>query len=166
MRSVFFLMTVLISFNSFSQVVLNGIVKDTEGEGLPLAHVSIFPDSVTTATDNTGQYQVTLSPGNKILQVSYVGYEFYQYKFYITTDTTVEAVLTPSTNQLREVVISGQRDFQQEIFESNRTSTHVLTQDNVTGIPVLGGEADVIKTLQLLPGTLRGIEGTSDLFVR
>jgi outer membrane cobalamin receptor len=30
----------------------------------------------------------------------------------------------------------------------------------------LGGEADVIKTLQLLPGTLRGVEGTSDLFVR
>lgn len=166
MRSVFFLMTVLISFNSFSQVVLNGIVKDTGGEGLPLAHVSVFPDSVTTATDNNGQYEVALSPGNKILQVSYVGYEFYQSKFSITRDTTLEAVLTPSTNQLREVVISGQRDFQQEIFESNRTSTHVLTQDNITGIPVLGGEADVIKTLQLLPGTLRGIEGTSDLFVR
>jgi len=30
----------------------------------------------------------------------------------------------------------------------------------------LGGEADVIKTIQLLPGTVRGVEGSSDLFVR
>jgi hypothetical protein len=41
-----------------------------------------------------------------------------------------------------------------------------LTKEIITALPVLGGEADVIKTLQLLPGTVRGIEGSSDLFVR
>ena len=66
--------------------------------------------------------------------------------------------------KLLEVVISSTRNPQQEIFEDNQTSKHVLTQDDINAIPVLGGEADVIKTLQLLPGTVRGIEGSSDLF--
>jgi hypothetical protein len=52
------------------------------------------------------------------------------------------------------------------LFESNRTSTNILNKEDITLIPVLGGKADVIKTLQLLPGTVKGIEGSSDLFVR
>src|SRR5690606_24211173 len=72
----------------------------------------------------------------------------------------------PSVNHLKEIVVSGAPDFQEELFKSNRTSSHVLTQDDINGIPVLGGEADVIKTLQLLPGSVRGVEGSSDLFVR
>ena len=46
------------------------------------------------------------------------------------------------------------------------TGTNTLTGKDILAIPVLGGEADLIKTLQLLPGTVRGIEGSSDLFVR
>src|SRR5690606_34162765 len=72
----------------------------------------------------------------------------------------------PSVNHLKEIVVSGAPDFQEELFKSNRTSSHVLTQDDINGIPVLGGEADMIKTLQLLPGSVRGVEGSSDLFVR
>src|SRR5690606_24591425 len=52
------------------------------------------------------------------------------------------------------------------MFESTRTSTAVLTKRDLDAIPVLGGEADVIKTIQLLPGTLKGVEGSSDFFVR
>jgi outer membrane cobalamin receptor len=81
-------------------------------------------------------------------------------------DTVLAISLKPKASQLQEVVISGTRDPLQEIFDSNQTSKHVLTQNDINAIPVLGGEADVIKTLHLLPGTVRGIEGSSDLFVR
>src|SRR5690606_39481012 len=52
------------------------------------------------------------------------------------------------------------------LFESTRTSSTVVTANDISGIPVLGGEADLIKAIQLLPGTIQGIEGSTDLFVR
>ena len=151
---------------SYGQVVVTGIVQDQEGSSLPLAHVTVFPDSVTSPATDKGNYTVTVSPGLKRFEVSYVGYAQLDVEILVGKDTTITFFLTTSISQLKEIEVSGKRDFQREIFESNRTSTHVLTKENIDGIPVLGGEADVIKTLQLLPGTLRGVEGTSDLFVR
>lgn len=148
------------------QVLISGTVKDDSGEPLPLAHVVIMPDSITTSTDNDGQYQLRVATGRKRLQTSYVGYRMFELAFDLKRDTIVNITLRGQASQLKEVVISGQRDFHQENFESNRTSTYVLSQDDINAIPVLGGEADLIKTLQLLPGTVRGVEGTSDLFVR
>lgn len=166
MRFVYSVIMALLSYNTTAQVVLKGVIKDKEGEGLPLAHIFIFPDSVTTTSNNSGEYSVKVIPGRKTIQVTYVGYTLYQYSFSLQGDSSITVVLDPATNQLNEIVVSGERDYQEEIFESNRTSTHVLTKEDITAIPVLGGEADVIKTLQLLPGTVRGVEGTSDLFIR
>jgi outer membrane cobalamin receptor len=149
-----------------AQKLVTGVVQDHEGYGLPAAHISIFPDSIVTSTTASGQFHFETEPGVKTFVVTYVGFEALRTRINVVNDTTISMLMVPSVNELREVVVSGQRDFQAEIFQSNRTSTHILTKDNIDGIPVLGGEADVIKTIQLLPGTLRGVEGTSDLFVR
>ncbi len=149
-----------------AQIRVRGSVHDREGHTLPLAHIFVSPDSLTTSSNNDGEYVLRVKPGEKTIHVSYVGYEAVQIRVVIRGDTTLKTVMQPSVNQLHEVVISGQRDYQEENFTRNRTSTHVLTDKQISSIPVLGGEADVIKTLQLLPGTVKGVEGTSDLFVR
>jgi hypothetical protein len=148
------------------QILLRGHVTENVGEPLPQAHIFIYPDSITTVSNDFGEFETLVSKGNKTIQVSYVGFEFYQSLTTLDKDSTITIVLKPSTNHLKEVVINSTRTYQQDIFSDNRTSTHVLTRDEINAIPVLGGEADAIKTLQLLPGTLRGVEGTSDLFVR
>lgn len=146
--------------------LLKGVVRDSDGEKLPLAHISIWPDSLTTTSDSTGWFSILTVPGEKHLRITYIGYDTFEQTLMAHGDTVVSIVLTTKVNQLKEVVITGQRNTLQEIFDSNQTSSHVLTQDEINAIPVLGGEADVIKTLQLLPGTIRGVEGSSDLFVR
>jgi hypothetical protein len=148
------------------RVSLKGVIRDSAGERLSLAHVVITPDSASFLADEQARFSITLTPGSKIISISHVGYEEFRFRFYIRRDTTISFQLTDKFNALEEVVVTGKRNFQEEIFQSNRTSTHVLTKDAINAIPVLGGEADVIKTLQLLPGTIRGIEGSSDLFVR
>ncbi|MBA4053621.1 MAG: hypothetical protein C0490_02815 [Marivirga sp.] len=147
-------------------ITINGIVRDTQGERLPSAHISILPDSLTTVSNSSGQFSLPLLPGERIVQVSYVGYEVFYETILFKKDTTLLITMKTGVDQLKEIVVRGDRNTLQEIFDSNQTSSHVLTQDEITGIPVLGGEADVIKTLQLLPGTVRGVEGSSDLFVR
>ncbi|MFT6480341.1 MAG: hypothetical protein ACJAVP_003503, partial [Spirosomataceae bacterium] len=41
-----------------------------------------------------------------------------------------------------------------------------LTGDAIKQIPALGGEKDVLKAIQLLPGVQKGAEGSTSLFVR
>ena len=148
------------------EIVLEGHIQDEGGVRLPQAHIIIFPDSLYGITNSAGEYSLRTSRGKKEVQVSYVGFELYRKAITLKKDTVLSVTLKSGAKQLQEVVVSSTLDIQQEIFESNQTSTHVLTQDDINAIPVLGGEADVIKTLQLLPGTVRGIEGSSDLFVR
>ncbi|MBT1706064.1 TonB-dependent receptor [Chryseosolibacter indicus] len=147
-------------------IKLKGRINNLQGETLPSAQVSLFPDSITVLTDLNGRFSIETKRGNKQLIISFVGYESHRIHFYATKDSTVTVKLKEQLNQLNAVVVEDVRDRQQEIFNNNQTSTNVLTKEEITGIPVLMGEADVIKTLQLLPGTVRGVEGSSDLFVR
>jgi hypothetical protein len=168
MRKLFpvIFIAMLCAVSAEGQVTLSGTVRDNEGGELPQAHVFVYPDSITTTSDNSGRFRFRVPRGAKTVQVTYVGYRPWQSTIKLNADTVLKVVLSPAVNELKEIVVSDQRNYQEEIFQQNRTSTHVLTKDDINAIPVLGGEADVIKTLQLLPGTLRGIEGTSDLFVR
>lgn len=167
LKSLFFcLLFCLPSLLLAQHVTVKGLIQDDTGTRLPQAHIIIFPDSIFTVTNSNGEFLVRTTAGEKKVQVSYVGYEIFGKVLYLRTDTTFSVYLKSKLNQLDEVVISSTRNIQQEILESNQTSKHVLTKDDINAIPVLGGEADVIKTLQLLPGTIRGVEGSSDLFVR
>ena len=148
------------------QVIVKGVIEDDKGQRLSASHIIVFPDSIFSVTNSDGQFVIRTTIGEKRLVVSYVGFETLTTTVTFRRDTVLAISLKPKASQLQEVVISGTRDPLQEIFDSNQTSKQVLTQNDINAIPVLGGEADVIKTLQLLPGTVRGIEGSSDLFVR
>jgi hypothetical protein len=156
----------LARFASGQDVLVEGVVKDDRRQNLSQAHIIILPDSVIALTNADGKFAIHTTTGKKRLQVSFVGYEIFGRDFIVRGDTALSIIMKSISRELDEVVISSTRDLHQEIFDGNQTSKHVLTQEDINAIPVLGGEADVIKTLQLLPGTVRGIEGSSDLFVR
>ncbi|HMG89563.1 MAG TPA: carboxypeptidase-like regulatory domain-containing protein, partial [Chryseolinea sp.] len=167
MGRIFTLCFILISPTVFAQSqTVTGILKDRAGEKLASAQIFVYPDSVTTFSNESGTFSMTLTRGMKSIVVSHVSYETFSYQFRLRRDTTVTFTLSDKISSLKEIVVTGDRNVQEEVFDANRTSTHVLTKEIITALPVLGGEADVIKTLQLLPGTVRGIEGSSDLFVR
>ncbi|HYC86997.1 MAG TPA: TonB-dependent receptor plug domain-containing protein, partial [Chryseosolibacter sp.] len=147
-------------------ITLKGVATDGNGRPLPSAHAILEPDSVSILTDTNGSFSIKTSPGLKKLTISFIGHESNTFVFRLTRDSIFNVPLYEKIQELAPVTIQDMRDRQLEIFEGNRTGTHVLTQQMVTGIPVLMGEADLIKTLQLLPGTVRGVEGSSDLFVR
>ncbi len=113
-----------------------------------------------------GTFPFVLLPEEKQVRVSFIGYDVLRRSLLVKRDTSLSLLMQTRHNELQEVVVRAQRNLQEEIFQSSRASTNVLTKENINAIPVLGGEADVIKALQLLPGTVRGIEGGSDLFVR
>lgn len=147
-------------------IVLKGTVRGDEDGKLPQAHITVFPDSIHVTTNPSGQFVLKTNAGKKTIVVSFVGYENFERTVNLRKDSSFSVMLKTKVDQLSEIVVTGDRHTQEDIFDANQTSRHVLTRDDINAIPVLGGEADLIKTLQLLPGTVRGVEGSSDLFVR
>ena len=148
------------------QFLITGVVKNVSGELLPSANVVVSPDSLITASDTDGIFKVRTGKGSKHILISYTGYDPLTTLVELRSDTTMVFVVTASMTELSQVTVHGNRYSSEDIVQSTRTGTTTLTQEDINAIPVLGGEADVIKTLQLLPGTVRGVEGSSDLFVR
>lgn len=161
---------ILLIFGSFplsaQTVLLNGVVQDTDGMPLPSANILILPDSTIISTTADGKFSAKISAGYTQVIVSYIGYESSSLDATIRQDTSLVVSLKQSADLLAEITVQAERYTQEDILQSTRLGTNMLTQDDITAIPTLGGEADVIKTLQLLPGTIRGVEGSSDLFVR
>lgn len=147
-------------------VKLEGTVKDTDGETLPFATILILPDSIILPVDGTGSFYKKVLPGAKDILITYTGTEVLRSTFYLQNDTILSFTISPQAAQLREVTITASRYSQEHLVQSARSGTITLTQKDITAMPVLGGEADIIKALQLLPGTVRGVEGSSDMFVR
>ncbi|MEJ0029842.1 MAG: TonB-dependent receptor [Bacteroidota bacterium] len=157
----------IFSIGFAQKVILRGTVKEKDsGQSLPLAQILVLPDSISAAANDAGEFSASMPPGMKTVVITYVGYETLRHYVRVVHDVNAEFQLEQSVNQLDEVVVNSDRLSNEELLRSTRSSTNMLSSEDINAIPVLGGEADVIKTLQLLPGTVRGIDGSSDIFVR
>jgi outer membrane cobalamin receptor len=162
-----FLLFVLpaISFDIYAQhVIISGTVSDEKtGEVLPSANI-YNPDTHAGAVSNEyGFYSLKLPAGNAKIRVSYIGYATFEKEWNLTKDTVLHIRLTPEL-QLQEVIISGSNPRQS--VETSEMSTVRLSAVTLGKIPLLLGEADLIKTLQMMPGVQGGNEGTSGFYVR
>lgn len=145
---------------------MTGLVKNGTGQSLPLANVLLLPDSVIATANEDGRIVIGAQVGVKKIIITYTGFETLTRQFRLDRDTIITFIITEEVSHLREVTVNANRYSSEDLVQSTRTGTTTLTAKDLNSIPVLGGEADVIKTLQLLPGVVRGVEGSSDLFVR
>ncbi|MCA6431342.1 MAG: carboxypeptidase-like regulatory domain-containing protein, partial [Cytophagales bacterium] len=144
---------------------VHGTVLDSAGLSLGQAHVQTNQRK-SAVTDSAGNFSFAVPAGKIQITISYTGYRKLTQSIFVKKDTSVFFFLESKSEQLDEVVISADRTLQSDQFETNRMSTNVLSGKEISSIPVLGGEADLIKTIQLMPGVTKGLDGTTDLFVR
>ncbi|UZO79881.1 TonB-dependent receptor [Aquimarina sp. ERC-38] len=151
--------------NAKQQHTLSGYITEA-GSGENLSAVSIYSEQllVGTSSNNYGFYSLTLPEGEHTLKVTFIGYGSIEKKLVLTDDIQISFELTQSEESLEEVLIDANRG----VHESEVTQMSVvsLKPSEIQDIPVILGERDVIKTLQLLPGIQGGTEGTSGFFVR
>ncbi|MBL7857719.1 MAG: carboxypeptidase-like regulatory domain-containing protein [Cyclobacteriaceae bacterium] len=168
-RPISFILFWCVNFLSTAQVqpiLVTGLVKNESSELLQGAHITIEPTAVGIITNEKGIFELNLSPGKKKITVSFTGYKTIRENIDLQKDTTLYFFLETKAEQLQDLIITGNRNFQSDQLQNTRSSTLALSSWEINTIPVLGGEADPIKTLQLLPGVAKGVEGTTDLFVR
>lgn len=148
------------------QVKVSGTVSNGDGETLPLASIYVLPDSLIMTANADGEFNVNLKPGRHTFFVSYTGFEAYMGEVTLTSDTTLVFAMRPAIRQLDEVVIAEDRYSHTDIFQASRSGTYLVTPKDMYRMPSFLGEPDPIRTVQLMPGVVRGMEGSSDTFVR
>ena len=148
------------------QVTVSGFVRDKRSaESLIGTSVYEAHSRVGTASNNFGFFSLTLPPGDITIRSSYIGYTSHQHILNgLERDTVLTIELEPSAS-LEEVVITGQSNDKQSVL-STQMGALEINQQTIRSTPVMFGEADIIKTLQLTPGVSAGTEGTAGMYVR
>ena len=146
-------------------VTLNGVIKDNStGETLIGASIQIMGlKNIGAVTNAYGFYSISIAPGAYKLIYSYVGYQTQIKEIKIDKDTEVNVSLT-STNELTEVIVNAEK--KNENVVNPLMGVQKLNVKEINSIPVLFGERDILKTLQLLPGISAAGEGNSGFYVR
>lgn len=157
----------LFSFAEPAERTLSGYVTDaTTGEALTSATVLIAGTQQGTLTNNYGFFSLTLPEGPYTLIVSYVGYARYSETFTLDKDLRRIVELQPAATTVEEVVISAQADVNQAEVNVPQMSRVNLQVKNLMLLPAMGGEVDLLKVIQLLPGVSKGGEGSTSILVR
>ena len=151
--------------NAQKNPVLNGTLKDAEtGETLIGASVKVTGAVQNgTQTNAYGFYSLSLPTGIYQVTFSYVGYQSLVKEINLVSDLQLNQDLS-STNQLTEVVVSAVK--KNDNVSNPQMGVQKLDVKDLRNIPVLFGERDILKILQLLPGIKSAGEGNSGFYVR
>ena len=142
---------------------ISGTVTDsTSGETLIGAAVMDLRSGKGALTNAQGRYSLTLRSDTIHLRVTYMGYRTILDTFRLTKNTHRNYSMH-SSMELKTVVIRGQRI---DNAQSSQISAMQVPIEQLKAVPVLFGESDLVKALQLLPGVQSGSEGNSGFYVR
>lgn len=144
---------------------LSGIVTETAtGETLIGVNVIISELRTGTITNEYGFYSITLPEGDYEVVYSSLGFTAKKTVVTLKENIVQNIELAVDAEQLEEVIISA--DVERASIRAPQMSVNTLTTRTIKSIPVVLGEADVVKSLLLLPGVTNAGEGSSGFNVR
>ncbi len=169
MRFYFLFLSLFLSIGVFGQkYTISGYVKDiTNGEDIYGAIIKVKElENVGTKTNAYGFYSITLDQGTYTLIYRSTGFETQEMPVVLNEDQSINIELTVPKDVLliEEVVISAEKE-NDNITSAEMNITKFDPKDIET-IPVIFGEKDIMKTLQLTPGVKGAGEGNAGFFVR
>jgi hypothetical protein len=161
LKILFFSGSMLFQILLYCQVNISGFVEDrVTGERLPGVNVYAPAFQVGTSTNAFGYFHLALLDKESPLEVifSFMGYASEVVSFTSLSDSLFLVKLQPGL-ELQEITV----------YEQTTSQKHGKLQipvNQFVKIPSLFGEADVLRSFQLMPGVQGGKEGTSGIYVR
>lgn len=153
------------SIHSQEKFTLSGIISEKSSNETLIGVNVIFPEiGKGVVTNEYGFYSITLPQRKYRLQVSYLGFTDVILEIDLNEDEKLNVQLTESSEVLDEVIITEKTE--KLSIRNPQMSMNKLTAATIKQIPVVLGEADVIKSIILLPGVTSGGEGASGFNVR
>jgi len=153
-----------LSMHAIAQHRLSGYVEDKQsGEKLFGASILVKGTNTGTTTNFYGFFSLPLSQSETTIVISYVGYKQLEMMLDMQNGESVNIKLEPM-GDLDEVVVQSSRDlpFERQV----QVSSINIPIKQLQQLPAVGGEIDIMRGLQLLPGVQSGKEGLTGLYVR
>jgi len=163
------LLTVALLFLFFplfaqNKYTVSGYIKDSlSGETLIGATISVNNKSKGVNSNQYGFYSITLPQGAYTVIVSFAGYTAKQLEVRLDSNLQLNVDLLQRSVLEEVVVYSRRRDAN---VRNSQMGKFDLTMAQIKSVPVIFGEVDILKTLQLLPGVRNAGEGNTGLYVR
>jgi len=164
-----FIILILLFFTGLLQAqnyTISGTAKDAKtGETIIGAAITVKDKPGTGTTSNAfGFYSLTLPAGDYTLLYMETGYATQSVPIHLNKSQRIDIKFSEDTVTLKEVVVHGEQANQ------NVTSADVskvkLDIKELNKVPVIFGEKDIMKTIQLLPGIMPVSDGNSGFYVR
>ncbi len=165
-KLLFFFCLLGISTGVFGQsVTLSGYIKDiATGESLPAASVYINELKKGVKANMYGYYSISVAPGTYTVRVSYVGFSTLEKSIKMDADEKQNFELSRRSTETKKVVVKTKKS--DANVQSTEVGMHQLSVADVKKLPVILGEVDILKAIQLLPGVNSAGEGQSGFYVR
>ena len=167
MRKLLLLFILFTSYLSAQENhTVSGTIKDvSNGETLFGASVFFKGTTIGATTNEYGFFSITAPKGNYTLIISYVGYAESSQEIILDKDQKLDFEIAESTEQLDEVVIVSEESERVNI-RNPQMSVSKINVETIKKMPVVLGEVDVVKSIQMLPGVTNGGEASSGFNVR
>ena len=162
------MMLLLAGFHSYAQQkhTISGTVREKKS-GEVLIGASIYLLEIPrygTVSNSYGFYSITAPAGIYTLIVNVAGYKLDSLKVVLNKDVFQSVDLVQRSIELQEVVVSSKRN--KENIEKPLMGVQKLSINEIKNVPVIFGEKDVLKTIQLLPGVKSVGDGSAGFYVR
>ncbi len=156
-----FMPTMLIAQNAS----VNGYITDkSSGETLISANVALLENNRGTSTNTLGYFSLTnLEPGTYTIAGSYIGFKLFKKTITLSAVETLrlDIELEPNVVSTDEIVVTSDRVKE----EQKDIGTAEINTELIKSLPKVF-EADVFRSIQLLPGVKAASDFSSGLYIR
>ncbi len=155
-----------VGLTSYAQsYTLSGSVTTADTQETLLG-VTVYAQSTTlgTVTNNYGVYSLTLPQGDYRIVFQNLGFETKVIEVALNSNQTLNVSIAPQSEELDEVVVT--EDVERIRLRAPEMSVNRLSSKSIQQTPVVLGESDILKVIQLLPGVTSAGEGASGFNVR
>src|SRR5512133_291526 len=144
---------------------LSGYLRD-ETSGEALIYATIYSESLKTgvSTNEYGFFSIMLPEGKHTMVFSYVGYQTIKKEMILDKNLQANFSLSPIDTKIEEITVGGKPN--ENIVRKNEIGTVRLNVKELSSLPILFGEQDILKSIQLMPGVSPVGEGNSGFYVR
>ena len=144
---------------------ISGYVKDAfSGETLIGSTVVVKELGKGVNTNEYGFYSISLPAGKYQIVASYLGFKPISDTINFNKNIKRNFFLKSNSIVSKEAIVLAEKA--ENNFKSTQMGTQTLQMEKVKTLPVILGEVDILKTLQLLPGVQSSGEGNSGFYVR
>ncbi|MGD1947132.1 MAG: carboxypeptidase-like regulatory domain-containing protein, partial [Croceivirga sp.] len=155
----------IVAFGQQSHTISGTITDKSNGETLFGASVFLTGTTIGGITNEYGFYSITAPEGEYVLNISYMGYTDVNIKINLDQDLNRDVEIAEFSTELQEVVVTAEEP-ERAIIRKPEMSVVKMNVGTIKKTPVVLGEVDVLKSLQLLPGVTNNGEGTGGFHVR